>query len=90
MMRTANSKGEVLIAAFNFTPVPRHNYRVGVPSNGFWEEVLNSDAKDYGGSGMGSLGGVETSSIPFHGRPYSLNVTLPPLGAVFFKRQENT
>jgi 1,4-alpha-glucan branching enzyme len=85
MMRKAHSTDDVVIVVLNFTPVPRQNYRVGVPIDGFWMEVLNSDAQDYGGSGQGSLGGVEASPIPFHGRPYSLNITLPPLAAVFFK-----
>ena len=53
----------------NFTPVPRHNYRVGVPTGGFWQEVLNSDAVEYGGSGHGNLGGMEAAPIPCHGRP---------------------
>jgi len=87
MMRKARSTDAVVIAMFNFTPVPRHNYRVGVPMDGFWREALNSDAQDYGGSGQGSLGGVKASPIPFHGRPYSLNITIPPLAAVFFKSQ---
>jgi 1,4-alpha-glucan branching enzyme len=77
--------GEVILVACNFTPVPRHNYRVGVPEGGFWQEVLNSDALNYGGSGQGNLGGVEAAPIPFHGRFNSLNLTLPPLGVVFFK-----
>ena len=89
MMRRARSAKDVVIVAFNFTPVPRHNYRIGVPIDGFWRELLNSDAQDYGGSGQGSLGGVEASTISSHGRPYSLNVTLPPLGAVFFKSEGN-
>ena len=89
MMRRARSAKDVVIVAFNFTPVPRHNYRMGVPIDGFWREILNSDAQDYGGSGQGSLGGVEASTISSHGRPYSLNVTLPPLGAVFFKSEGN-
>jgi len=87
MMRKARSTDSVVIVVFNFTPVPRRNYRVGVPKEGFWREALNSDAQDYGGSGQGSLGGVEASPIPFHGRSYSLNITLPPLSAVFFKSQ---
>jgi 1,4-alpha-glucan branching enzyme len=87
LMRKARSTQEVVIGAFNFTPVPRQNYRVGVPGGGFWKEILNSDARDYGGSGQGSLGGVEASPIPFHGRPYSLNITLPPLASVYFKSQ---
>ena len=70
----------------NFTPVPRYNYRLGLPSSGFWEERLNSDATCYGGSGHGNLGGVEAVPIPSHGRPFSVNLTLPPLGIVVFKR----
>ncbi|MGO8762145.1 MAG: 1,4-alpha-glucan branching protein GlgB [Desulfobaccales bacterium] len=77
--------GELILVACNFTPVPRYNYRVGVPTGGFWQEVLNSDAVDYGGSGHGNLGGLEAEPIPCHGRLHSLNLTLPPLGAVFFK-----
>jgi 1,4-alpha-glucan branching enzyme len=86
MMRKTRSTDDVMIVVFNFTPVPRNNYRVGVPKDGFWTEVLNSDAQDYGGSGQGSLGGVEASHVSFHGHPYSLNLTLPPLAAVFLKR----
>ena len=85
MMRKARSADAVVIAVLNFTPVPRHNYRVGVPIGGFWKEALNSDGQDYGGSGQGSLGGAEASPISAHGHPYSLNVTLPPLAVVFFK-----
>jgi 1,4-alpha-glucan branching enzyme len=77
--------GELVLVACNFTPVPRHNYRVGVPRGGFWQEVLNSDAWEYGGSGQGNLGGLEAVPIAFHGRDHSLTLTLPPLGAVFFK-----
>jgi len=85
MMRKAYSTDDVVVVVLNFTPVPRHDYRVGVPINGFWRETLNSDAQDYGGSGQGSLGGVEASPVSFHGYPYSLNLTLPPLAAVYFK-----
>ena len=77
--------GELLLVACNFTPMPRHDYRVGVPAGGFWQEVLNSDALDYGGSGHGNLGGMDAAAFPCHGRPYSLSLTLPPLAAVFFK-----
>ncbi len=87
MMRKARAKEDVVVVVLNFTPVVRQNYRVGVPMDGFWKEILNSDAQDYGGSGQGSLGGLETSPVPSHGRPYSLNITLPPLSAVFFKCQ---
>ena len=85
LLRHAASSDDVVLAVFNFTPVPRQNYRVGVPYYGYWREILNSDAPHYGGSGMGNMGGVEAAPIPFHGRPYSLNLTLPPLGAVFLK-----
>lgn len=76
---------DVILIVCNFTPVPRFNYRIGVPYPGFWREVLNSDAREYGGSGLGNLGGVEATLIPWHGRPYSLDITLPPLGVLFFK-----
>jgi 1,4-alpha-glucan branching enzyme len=56
-----------------------------VPRGGFWREVLNTDAVDYGGSGQGNLGGVEAAPLPLHGRTHSLTVTLPPLGAVFLE-----
>jgi len=90
MMRKANAKKNILIIACNFTPVPRHNYRVGAPRGGFWSEVLNSDARDYGGSGQGNMGGIEAAPVPFHGMPFSLNLTLPPLSVVFLKYEGNS
>jgi 1,4-alpha-glucan branching enzyme len=75
----------MLLFVANFTPVVRFNYRVGAPCGGFWREVLNSDAPLYGGSGQGNMGGVEANPLPLHGRPWSLNVTVPPLGIVAFK-----
>lgn len=84
-LRRGESTGNVVVAVYNFTPVPRSNYRIGVPFGGFWHEVLNSDAPLYGGSGQGNIGGVEASPLPIHGRPYSLNITLPPLAAVLFR-----
>lgn len=74
-----------LLCVFNFTPVPRHNYRIGVPTGGFWRELLNSDSYIYGGSNLGNCGGVWADPWPMHGMPYSLNLTLPPLSALFFK-----
>jgi 1,4-alpha-glucan branching enzyme len=79
----SSSDGERVLGVFNFTPVPRSEYRVGVPEPGYWREVLNSDAEVYGGSGWGNQGGLETEEMPWHGRPYSLKVTVPPLSAVF-------
>ena len=68
---------------FNFTPVVRGHYRIGVYRPGTYRELLNSDAGTYGGSGVGNLGGVVARPEPRHGRPYSLELTLPPLGALF-------
>jgi len=84
-LRKARSAKEQILVVCNFTPVPRQNYRVGVPYAGFWREILNSDAETYGGSGTGNLGGAEAAPIPSHGRYHSLNLTLPPLGVVFLK-----
>jgi 1,4-alpha-glucan branching enzyme len=80
-----NDENSVLIAC-NFTPVPRLGYRVGVPTGGYWKELLNSDGREYGGSGIGNMGGTEALPEQAHGRPYSLRLTLPPLGALFLRR----
>ncbi|HEU4344958.1 MAG TPA: 1,4-alpha-glucan branching protein GlgB [Candidatus Binatia bacterium] len=85
LMRKGKSTGTVVVAVCNFTPVPRLTYRVGAPRGGFWHEVLNSDAAEYGGGNMGNLGGVEAAPVPLHGRPWSLTITLPPLSIIFFK-----
>jgi 1,4-alpha-glucan branching enzyme len=74
--------GSPLLVACNFTPVVREAYRVGVPVGGAWRELLNSDAPFYGGSGVGNLGRVEAKESPWHGRPNSLSLTLPPLGVI--------
>ncbi len=71
----------------NFTPVPRFNYRIGVPFGGFWEEILNSDSEFYGGSGLGNMGGVLAEKIRFHGRDFSVSLTLPPLSILVFKHK---
>jgi len=71
-----------VLVACNFTPVPRANYRLGVPRAGRWRERLNSDAADYGGSGQGNLGSVATEAVAAHGHPQSLRVRLPPLAVV--------
>jgi 1,4-alpha-glucan branching enzyme len=78
--------GRSVMVVCNFTPVPRTNYVVGVPSAGRWREALNSDAPIYGGSGQGNLGGVEAAPVPAHGRFQSLSLTLPPLAALFLVR----
>jgi len=88
-IRKGRSTNCIIVVVCNFTPVPRYNYRVGVPRGGFWGEVLNSDALIYGGSGHGNLGGVRATPIPIHGRLHSISLTLPPLGVLFFKSEEN-
>jgi 1,4-alpha-glucan branching enzyme len=84
----ARSTGELVLAVLNFTPVPRRGYRVGVPRGGFWREVLNSDAAEYGGTGQGNCGGVEAEPVGWQHRPCSLTLTLPPLGALFFVNRD--
>jgi 1,4-alpha-glucan branching enzyme len=78
-----------VLVACNFTPVPRHNYRVGVESDGDWLEVLNGDAALYGGSGVGNLGRVRAAPVSWHGQPQSLNLTLPPLAMVVFRPERS-
>jgi len=78
--------GDRIIAALNFTPVPRFNYQIGVTAPGRWRELLNTDAADFGGSGQGNFGGIEAAPVRAHGRELSLSATLPPLGAVLFRK----
>jgi 1,4-alpha-glucan branching enzyme len=73
---------DVLIVVLNFTPVPRYNYRIGVPRGGRYREVLNSDSEYYGGSNVGNLAEIEASAAPLMGQPFSLSLTLPPLAVV--------
>jgi 1,4-alpha-glucan branching enzyme len=84
-LRKGRTPDDVILVACNFTPVPRPNYRVGVDGSGLWREILNSDASLYGGGGQGNLGAVESLPVPMHGRPRSVNLTLPPLGCLFLK-----
>ena len=83
-IRKSRTQTEFVLAVCNFTPVVRRNYRAGAPRKGFWKELLNSDAEVYGGSGQGNQGGVYAEEQECHGRPWSLNLTLPPLGVLFF------
>lgn len=88
LRRSGDPKDDVVVVC-NFTPIPRESYRVGVPTAGFWREIVNSDAKEYAGAGWGSMGGAASSPTPWHGRPHSVSLTLPPLGVVFLKREGN-
>ena len=85
LIRRGRLPEDIVVAVFNFTPVPRHNYQIGLPSGGRWTEILNSDAPLYGGSGMGNLGGVVATPVSRHGHTHSVTLTLPPLGALFLK-----
>lgn len=84
-MRKAKDKENILIFVFNFTPVPRFNYRIGVPFHCFYKEILNSDSIKYWGENYGNFGGVYSDEISYQNHPYSINITLPPLGAIVFK-----
>jgi 1,4-alpha-glucan branching enzyme len=85
LLRKSESAKDTVLIVCNFTPIPRLGYRIGVPAGGYWRELLNSDASEYGGAGAGNLGGVNAEEVPAHGRAYSLKLTLPPLGALFLK-----
>jgi 1,4-alpha-glucan branching enzyme len=84
-LRRGRNPADELLFVCNFTPVVRENYRVGVPQQGFWKELLNSDAPMYGGSGQGNFGGCEAAPLPIHGHPFSLNMTLPPLAVLIYQ-----
>jgi 1,4-alpha-glucan branching enzyme len=84
-IRKAKDPKNFVVVVVNFTPVPRENYRVGVPQPGFYKEVFNSDSEIYGGSNLGNGGGVHTDSISWMGKTHSLNLALPPLSALIFK-----
>jgi 1,4-alpha-glucan branching enzyme len=82
-MRRAKD-GRPLVCVMNLTPVPREGYRVGLPTGGRWREVINTDAEQYGGSGVGNFGGVQAEDLPWHGQAQSAAMTLPPLGVLWF------
>ncbi|HLY95567.1 MAG TPA: alpha amylase C-terminal domain-containing protein, partial [Gaiellaceae bacterium] len=75
--------GAPLVCVLNLSPVPRYEYRVGMPRAGCWRELLNTDSAYYGGSGVGNLGGVEAEALAWDDQPFSAPLTLPPLGAVW-------
>jgi 1,4-alpha-glucan branching enzyme len=87
-LRRGRSPEEYVVVIINATPVVRHGYRVGVPEAGTYHEILNSDAEWYGGSNVGNPGKVEADEVYHLGRPYSLELTLPPLAAIYLKRSK--
>jgi 1,4-alpha-glucan branching enzyme len=86
-LRKAQDPENCMLIVCNFTPVPRHEYQLGAPTDGYWKEVLNTDSEAYGGSNVGNGGGVWTEDVPEHGHPQSLVLTLPPLAALFLQRR---
>ena len=84
-VRIATEDEPMLLVAANLTPVPRMHYRMGVPADGDWIEVLNSDAETYGGSGMGNPDGCHAAAAPLNDQPYSIEITLPPLAVVYLR-----
>jgi 1,4-alpha-glucan branching enzyme len=88
-LRKPRGNRPLVAVACNLTPVPRANYVIGVPRGGRWKEFLNSDAKQYGGTGWGNMGGVDAAPVSAHGRPYSITVSLPPLSTLFFQSEQS-
>ncbi len=84
-LRQSRNREETVLVVCNFTPTPQYNFRIGVDHWGVWQEILNTDADLFGGSGHGNLGQVDASPVQWHGRPFSLCLTLPPLGVLFLK-----
>ncbi|MGH7794200.1 MAG: 1,4-alpha-glucan branching protein GlgB [Candidatus Binatia bacterium] len=89
LLRKGRTNNSEILVVCNFTPVPRLNYQVGVPRGGMWKERLNSDARDYGGSGIGNMGGVEAAPLACHGRRFSLSLALPPVSILFFTNESS-
>ena len=81
-----SSRNEIIVVVINATPVPRSGYRLGVPEGGYYEEILNSDSGLYGGSNVGAAGGIAAQEQEAHGRSQSIQIEIPPLATVFFKR----
>ena len=84
-VRKSKNAEEIMVCVFNFTPVPRENYRIGVPKKGVYQEILNSDWKEYYGSGVDNPREVYSQDVPMHGREQSIILTLPPLAGMYFK-----
>jgi 1,4-alpha-glucan branching enzyme len=86
--RQAVGARRAIVCVANLSPVPRYGYRVGMPHQGTWTEVLNTDSAYYGGSNVGNLGGVEAEAQPWHDQPFSAELTLPPLGVVWLAPEQ--
>jgi 1,4-alpha-glucan branching enzyme len=84
-LRKGTAEHAPILVCSNFTPVPRPDYRIGVPESGFWKEIFNSDSEAYGGSNFGNYPGRATTGTPHHGRGDSIQANLPPLGTTMFR-----
>jgi len=89
-LRKTPDFSERMVCIVNFAGIPHEGYRVGLPHGGAWLEVLNTDAIEYGGSGVGNLGRVEAEEIPWQGRPFSVRLRVPPLGALWLVPDESS
>jgi 1,4-alpha-glucan branching enzyme len=78
-------KGEPIACVINFAGQPHHNFRLGLPRSGEWVELLNTDAAEFGGSGVGNFGAIHANLEGSHGQPHSAEITVPPLGALWLK-----
>jgi 1,4-alpha-glucan branching enzyme len=89
MSRTVTDGGpRVLVFVANFSPVPHYGYRLGVPRSSRWRELINTDSNFYGGSDVGNLGGIDPEPVPWHNQPFSAELTLPPLAALWLVPEE--
>ena len=86
-LRKGSARKDDILIVCNFTPVPRENYRIGVPAEGNWEEIFNSDDEKFGGSNIKNEGGIDTMDLPTHGKNHSVALKLPPLGVLYLKRK---
>jgi 1,4-alpha-glucan branching enzyme len=84
-LRKSTGRSPPVLVVCNFTPEPRRNFLVSVPKRGYWREIFNTDAREYGGSGWGNLGGVESVPVATHGRVESINLNLPPLSTIMLR-----
>ena len=84
-IRKAKDPKNYLIFICNFTPVPRFQYRIGVPEKTFYKEILNSESEIYGGCNLGNIGGIRAESVTSHSRQFSINLTIPPLSVLIFR-----
>jgi 1,4-alpha-glucan branching enzyme len=84
-IRRARNPDDIIVVLCNFTPVVRQKYRFGVPRGGYYAELINTDSAQYGGSNVGNAGGVMAQQLPWHGRPWSIELSLPPLSVLVLK-----